>query len=125
MGGDETMALKADETEQVAQAIEQTTHIMFIYVEAFAMFVGVVVLAFILWKVYTDPTVPTVVKNRVLFGMLTFGLVVFMMREFGAKMDNQLIAFALGHVFGSVTSIVMFLYDKDKAQDNTNGPQQE
>ena len=111
--------------EKVAEAVDQTTHIMFIYMEAFAMFIGVIAGAFVLWKVYTDRTFPTVVKNRVLFGMLTFGVVVFMMREFGDKMDQQLIAFALGQVFGSTTTIVMFLYDKDKAQDNTNGHQQE
>ena len=119
------MGLQEGEAEQVAEVVEQTTHIMFLYVTAFAMVVGVLALAFVLWKVYTDDTFPTVVKNRVLFGMLTFGLVIFMMREFGEKMDKQLIAFALGHVFGAVLTIVMFLYDKDKAQDNTHEEQQE
>ena len=115
------MALKSDETEQSLEAVDQVTHIIFIYVEAFTMFLGVVILAFVLWKVYTDSRFPTVVKNRVLFGMLTFGVVIFIMREFGDKMDQQLIAFALGHVFGAMMTIVMFLYDKDKAQDNANG----
>ena len=115
------MALQVDESLQTAETIEKTTHIAFIYVEAFALTLFILTLCFVIWKVYTDRTVPTVVKNRVLFGMLTFGLVVFMMREFGDKMDNQVMAFAMGHIFGAITTIVMFLYDKDKAKDNTNG----
>ena len=119
MGGNETMALKADETEQVTQAIEQTTHIVFIYVEAFAMTAFILTLCFVVWRVYTNPEVPTTVKNRILFGLLTFGVLIFLVREFGDSLSDDTKALLLGTIGGSILTIVMFLFDKDKeTKDN-------
>ena len=47
-----------------------------------------IVLAFILWKAYSDRNIPSVVRNRVLFGLLTFGLVVFLIQMFGPYVEK-------------------------------------
>ena len=99
---------------EAAQAVDTAKHILFIYVEAFAMFAGVITICLILYRVYNNPKIPSVVANRVLFGLLTFGLVVYLFREFGDKLSSDVFSFAIGGVVGAILTIITFLYDKDK-----------
>lgn len=101
---------------------EQQQHIILIWAEAFAIGVFALAIVFILYSVYSNPTIPTTVKNRVLFGLLTFALLVFLVKEFGAGLSKDSQALLIGGIGGSITTIVMFLFDKDKEnKDNGDG----
>ena len=108
--------------EKTAEAVDVTTHIAFIYVEAFAMVAGIITVCLIVYRAYTNPEIPSVVANRVLFGLLTFGLVVYLFKAFGDKLSADVFSFAIGSMVGAIITIVSFLYDTDKEHTDNNPP---
>ena len=107
--------------ERVMQAVvEPVIPIpIFAWVEGFVLLMFAVTICWIVVRVYRDASIPSVVKNRVLFGLLTFGLVVFLMKEFGQKLSQDVHAFTIGIVVGAIGTIIGFLYDTDKEHQDT------
>ena len=107
--------------EKVIEESAQVVHVLFVWVEAISLLAFVLTLCYIVLRVYRDPTVPSVVRNRVLFGLLGFGLAVFAIREFAPTLSTDTKGVLLGVMFTAVVGIITFLFDKDKesAEDST------
>ena len=108
------------EEEQALAEADIQVHIVFVYVEAIALLLLVGTVCYYIIRTVRDPTVPTSTKNRLLFGVLVFGLVVFVLNKFGDKLSNDTMIFVLGIVVGSVGTIMAF-YFKENAEINGNG----
>ena len=106
--------------EKVLAEVEKQVHIVFIYVEAIAVLLLIGTVCYYIISTVRDSTVPTSTKNRLLFGVLVFGLVVFVLNKFGYKLSNDTMIFVLGVVVGSVGTIMSF-YFKENAETNGNG----
>ena len=77
------------ENGAVAEAVVVTKDPLMMWAEFGVVLLIGIVLATILWKAYSDRNIPSVVRNRVLFGLLTFGLVVFSDSDmFGTNVDK-------------------------------------
>ena len=104
---------------EAAQAVVGSVpHIVLVWTEAFA--IGIFALAFcgILLKVYFDRTIPSVVKNRVLFGMLAFAMLVFLVDRFGDDLSDDSKGMLIVSIVGAIVTIIYFLFDKDKEIDD-------
>ena len=107
---------------EVTQAVVETLpHIVLVWTKAFA--IGIFALTFcgILLKVYFDRTIPSIVKNRVLFGMLIFAMLVFLVDRFGDDLSDDSKGMLIIGIMGAIATIIYFLYDKDKEVDDHDG----
>ena len=107
--------------EQVLAEVEKQVHIVFIYVEAIAVLALIGAVCYYIISTVRDPTVPTSTKNRLLFGILVFGLVVFVLNKFEDKLSNDTMIFVLGIVVGSVGTIMSFYFKENAEIGNGNG----
>lgn len=109
--------------EATVKAIEKSLSLaetLLIYAEIIALLAFTFTLCLVVYMTFKNPTIPSVVQNRVLFGLLTFGLLVFLIRQFGDKLSNDTKAVVIGIIATAISAIIMFLYDKDKEnKDNT------
>ena len=107
--------------EQVLAEAEKQVHLVFIYVEAIAVLMLAGTLCYYIVQTVRDPTVPTSTKNRLMFGVLAFGLVVFVLNKFGGKLSNDTMIFVLGISVGSVGTIMAFYFKENAETENGNG----
>lgn len=104
-----------DRQREVVEAMNPILH----WVEVLGLFALIIIMCYILFYVYTNASIKSVVKNRVLFGMLVFGVLVFLVHEFGDSLSNDTKALLIGNISGSIVTIILFLFDKDKeTKDN-------
>ena len=107
-------------TEAAEHLIAPTQHMLFVWIEAFGFVIVLVTICLIVFRAYTNPEIPSVVANRILFGLLTFGLVVYLFKSFGDKLSADVFSFAIGSMVGAIITIITFLYDTDKEHKDHN-----
>ena len=110
------MGLQDGEAAQVV--VETLPHIVLVWTKAFAIAIFALTFCGILLKVYFDKTIQSIVKNRVLFGMLVFAMLVFLVDRFGDDLSDDSKGMLIIGIMGAIATIIYFLYDKDKETDD-------
>ena len=106
------MPLQVEVGKVVAQIVSHHPALIFAEVGAVILF-SLTICAYVL-KVCFNPAVPSVVKNRVFFGLLAFGLFVFLVREFANSLSVDSKGMLIVAVSSLIAAIIYFLFDKDK-----------
>lgn len=115
------MPLQAQESAQVEEVVAQvvTHHPALIFAEVGAVILFSLTICAYVLRICFDSTIPSVVKNRVFFGLLAFGLFVFLVREFANSLSVDSKGMLIVAVSSLIAAIIYFLFDKDKeGKDN-------